>query len=59
MMPKTGKPCRPCEMAWGVIGLAAGIVLLYMGADLLTGGALTAMISGRRAVDEETSDAAE
>lgn len=59
MMTKDGKPCRPCEAAWGVIGILAGIVLLYMGADLLTGGALTAAISGRQAADEEISDATE
>ena len=56
-MGKDGKPCRPCEMVWGVIGALAGIVLLYMGVDLLSGGALTAAISGRGAVDEETDNA--
>lgn len=58
-MGKNGKPCRPCDMVWGAIGLTAGIVLLYMGVDLLFGGALTAAISGRGAAEEETSDAAE
>lgn len=58
-MGKNGKPCRPCEMVWGVIGVVAGMVLLYMGADLLSGGALSAAISGRGAAEQEPTDAAE
>jgi hypothetical protein len=39
-------PCRPCEIAWGSFGVIAGLVLLFIGADLLTGGAITRAISG-------------
>lgn len=46
-MPRGSGPCRPCEMFWGALGIGAGLILLYMGADLLAGGALTAAISGR------------
>jgi hypothetical protein len=42
----TGRQCRPCEIFWGTIGVTAGFVLLFMGADLLTGGWLARMISG-------------
>lgn len=53
-----GVPCRPCERIWGLFGVAAGLVLLYMGLDLLSGGSLSSVLSGaqRRAVtSEETS----
>jgi hypothetical protein len=46
------KPCRPCEIAWGTFGVLAGLVLLAIGADLLTGGRLTRAISG--SVDEQS-----
>ena len=38
-------------MFWGALGIGAGLILLYMGVDLLTGGAITATISGRAAVE--------
>lgn len=41
-----GQPCRPCEMLWGTIGVIAGLALLFMGLDLLTGQGLTRRISG-------------
>jgi hypothetical protein len=39
------RPCRPCDFVWGTLGLVAGIVLLFMGADLISGGALTRTLS--------------
>ena len=29
------KECRPCEIAWAVLGLVAAGVLFYMAADIL------------------------
>jgi hypothetical protein len=38
------RQCVFCERVWGLVGLAAGAVILYIGADLVTGGALTRML---------------
>jgi hypothetical protein len=41
MDPGEVKPCRPCEIAWGTFGVLAGLILLAIGTDLVTGGWLT------------------
>jgi hypothetical protein len=55
--PETGeqeavRTCRPCDRIWGAFGLLAGGALIYMGLDLLTGGALTRAITGTRELGE-------
>lgn len=46
------RDCRPCDLLWGAVGIGAGMLLLYIGIDLLTNGAITAMITGGAVVDE-------
>lgn len=52
-----GETCRPCEAFWGIIGVTAALVLLYIGVDLLSGGALTSAIAGRRTEEVQDHDA--
>lgn len=42
-------------MFWGTIGVLAGLVLLYMGCDLMSGGSLTSAISGARSDDDDST----
>lgn len=41
-----GGGCGPCQRAGGLLLLALGAGLIYMGADLVTGGALTRLVAG-------------
>lgn len=43
-----GKDCLICDRVLAAGGLVAALVLAYMSADLLTGGAITAALFGRR-----------
>jgi hypothetical protein len=38
--------CGPCARGGGVLLLAVGGALVWMGADLVTGGALTRLVAG-------------
>lgn len=44
-MPEQVKECRKCDRAWGLIGIGFGTVILIIGIDLLTGGALARLVS--------------
>lgn len=39
--PEKTYGCRFCEIAWGTLGLTAGCILIFIGLDLISGGALT------------------
>lgn len=38
--------CRGCEIAWGVIGIAAAAVIGLLAIDLLTGGWIVSLVTG-------------
>lgn len=42
-MPEV-KECRKCDIAWGLIGIGTALIAAYMSVDLLTGGALSAVV---------------
>jgi hypothetical protein len=42
------KQCRACDRAWGAFGIVMGLVVLAIGLDLMTGGALTRAASPRK-----------
>lgn len=45
--------CRPCESIWGVFGIGVGLVILCIGLDLATHGALTRAIT--RSPDDDSN----
>jgi hypothetical protein len=44
--------CRKCEVVWGCVGIFAALTLAVIGADLLSGGKLTRLISGENDDDQ-------
>jgi hypothetical protein len=40
------RECRKCDLAWGIGGVIFGVLLLALGADLITRGALTRALTG-------------
>jgi hypothetical protein len=42
------KECRQCDLVWGLAGVLFGSLILAIGADLITRGALTRALTGRR-----------
>jgi hypothetical protein len=36
-----------CERVWGLVGVAAGLAILFIGVDLMLGGGLTRALFGR------------
>ena len=45
-MPGQKRDCRPCEIAWAVLGLIAAGALFYMAADILWDVPLPAWVTG-------------
>lgn len=41
------KECKFCERVWAAFGVALGLAFVYISVDLLTGGRLTGLWSGR------------
>ena len=37
--------CRKCDIAWGLLVVGCAVVALFMGLDLLTGGAVTRLVT--------------
>jgi len=50
------RDCVLCDTAWGIVGALAALAILYVSADLLTGGRLTAAIFTREAVAGDGGD---
>lgn len=52
----TAEPCEDCatgsERLMGILGVAAALVLGFIGADLLTGGALSRALFPAKAADD-------
>lgn len=44
-MPDKVSECRKCDRAWGLIGIGFGTVILVIGIDLLSGGALARLLT--------------
>ena len=44
--PEDDEECGPCSRGGGLLLLALGAGIAFMGADLLTGGALTRLLTG-------------
>lgn len=42
------RECRKCDWVWGVAGVVFGGLIFVIGLDLLTGGALTRLVSGAK-----------
>jgi hypothetical protein len=42
------RECRKCDVAWGLAGVLFGALMLAIGADLITRGALTRVLTGGR-----------
>jgi thiamine monophosphate kinase len=38
------KPCALCDILTGILGVLAGMGMIYIGVDLITGGRITRMI---------------
>jgi hypothetical protein len=55
MADEEARQCRFCDLVWGTLGVTAGVVLLYMGLDLLTSGGISRMISGNYKVPITTT----
>lgn len=49
--PEVKKDCVLCNTVWGVFGVLIGIAFVFIGADLLTGGFISSLISGK--VDDD------
>lgn len=49
--------CKLCERVWAAFGMALGLAFVYISVDLLTGGRLTGLWSGRVSIEDgEDSD---
>lgn len=55
-LPAVEAPCEDCatgsERLMGILGIAAAVGLAFIGADLLTGGALSRMLFPSRDADD-------
>jgi hypothetical protein len=45
--PGEPRTCLFCERVWGLVGVAAGLAILFIGVDLMLGGGLTRALFGR------------